>query len=77
MQKGSAQLLLVYQLPSIYKTKKKILTYRKNVCNSSQSNLNLLADHINAEIIIIPAIDLDFFGRQYDMVVQLAVVDIA
>lgn len=64
-------LLLVHQFPSIYKTGKEIPTYKKYMCNLGQSNFNLLADHIYAKIIIILAIDINFFERQDDVVVQL------
>lgn len=40
--------------------------------NSGQSDLNPLADHIQAEIIIIPIIDSDLFMRQGDTVMQPA-----
>lgn len=39
------------------------------MCNSSQSNFNLLSNHIYAEIEIIPAMDTDPLRCQYDRVV--------
>lgn len=38
--------------------------------NSSQGNFDLLADYIYVKIVIILIIDMDFLGRQYDIVVQ-------
>lgn len=40
--------------------------------NLSQSDFNLLANYTYAKIIIVPTIKINFFGHQYDAVVQLA-----
>lgn len=60
------------QLSSVYKTRKKILIYRKYVCNLGQSNSDLFADYIHAKIVIVLTIDMYFLGRQYDAIMQLA-----
>lgn len=65
-------LLLIYQLFSIYKTKKKILIYKKYICNSGQKDFNLFTNHIYAKIVIVFAIDTDLLKRQYNMVMQAA-----
>lgn len=62
---------LVRQLPSIYRTEKKIPTYRRYVRNSNQSDFDLFADHTNAKIVIIPIISLNLLKRQNNTVVQL------
>lgn len=40
--------------------------------NLGQSDSDLLADHTNAEIVIIPAMRIDLLGRQYNAVMQPA-----
>lgn len=38
--------------------------------NLGQNESNLLADHTNTKIMIVPAINTDLLGRQYNMVMQ-------
>ena len=64
--------LLMRQLSSVCMTRKRISIYRKYACNSSKSNSDLFAYHTHAEIVIVPAMGTDLFGRQYDAVVQPA-----
>lgn len=64
------QLLLVCQLFNICKTEKKISIYKKYVYNSSQSNFNLFVNHTYIKIVIIPAMDISFLKRQYNVVIQ-------
>lgn len=40
--------------------------------NLGQSDSNLLANHIYTKMVIVSAINIDLFRRQYDVVVQLA-----
>lgn len=61
--------LLVRQLSSVCRTGKQILTHKKYACNSGQSDSDLLADHTNAEIMILSVMDTDLLGHQYNVVV--------
>lgn len=63
---------MLHQLSSVYRTKKKISTYKKYIRNLSQNDFDLFADHTYAEIVIIPTMDTDLFGHQYDVIVQPA-----
>lgn len=65
-------LFLIRQFPSIYRIEKGILTYEKYVRNSSQTDSDLLVDYIYTKIVIVFAMGIDLFGRQYDAVVQPA-----
>lgn len=64
--------LLIRQLFSVNRTRKKIPIYKKDKRNSSQSDFNLLADPTQAEIMIVLIMSSDFLERQYDVVVELA-----
>lgn len=55
--------LLIRQLPSTYRTRKKILTYKKYARNLGQNNFDLFVDHTNAEIGIVPTITTNLLGR--------------
>lgn len=49
----------------IYRTKKRIFTYKKYTYNSSQSDFDLFVNYIYAEIVIIPIKGLNFI-KHYD-----------
>lgn len=55
--------LLICQLFSIYKIRKKILIYKKYTCNLGQSNSNLLEDYTYAKIVIISTKSINLPGR--------------
>lgn len=59
-KKVLALLLLIHQLSNIYKIGKKILPYRKYVCNLSQSDFDLFPDYIYAKIVTVSIIDTKF-----------------
>lgn len=59
-------------LTVVYRIEKTISIYKRYMCNLSQNNSNLLADHTHAEIVIISVISLDFFECQNEAVVQPA-----
>lgn len=65
-------MLLVRQLSSICRTGNEIPIYKKYTCNSDQSDFDLFANHAYIKIVIILAIDINFLGHQYDVVVQMA-----
>lgn len=55
-------LLLVCQLSSIYKIRKKNFIYKKYMYNLCQNDFNLLTNYIYTKIQIIPIINTDFLG---------------
>lgn len=71
-EKALASMLLLHQFLSIYKTGKKIFTYKKYAHNLGQSDSDLFADHIHAKIMIVAAIDINLFRYYYDAVVHPA-----
>lgn len=71
-RKTSPSPLLVCQLPNVYRTGKEISTYKRYAYNSDQNDSDLLADHTNAEILIILAMGMDFLRCQYDVIIQPA-----
>lgn len=54
---------------AVCRIRKQIFINKRYACNFGQSNFDLLADYIQAKIIIIFAINLDLFERQSDAVV--------
>lgn len=54
----------------VYRIEKWISIYRRYVYNSGQSDFDLLADHTHAKIVIIPTMNTDLIGRQYDKLVR-------
>lgn len=61
---------LIYQLASIYRTKKKFSIYRKYVHNFSQNDFHLLTNYIHGKIVIVPIIGMTLFRHQYNAVMQ-------
>lgn len=68
----SATAFVMSILAVICKIRDRSFIYKKYVCNSNQSDSDLLLNYTKAKIVIIPTICLDFLGRQDDAVVQLA-----
>lgn len=59
-------------LTVICNIEKTISIFKKFARNSNQSDFDLLVDYTYAKIMIVPAMDSNFFGRQDNAVMQSA-----
>ena len=68
----SATALDTSTLAVVCRIGKRLPIYRRYTRNLGQSNSDLLANHTQAKIVIVPAMGSDLLGRQDDAVVQPA-----
>lgn len=68
----SATTLNIPTSAAVYRIEKRIFIFERYKRNSSQSDFDLFLDYTYAKVVIVPAINLNIFGRQSDVVVQPA-----